>query len=91
MAHRLSPSTLAHILLLAVVAVWGATFVLVHKVQDKPAQGAATLKFFDWAYVNGDKAASELDYIVLPDAVKAMVRKEWASVKDGSGNAIAMK
>jgi phosphate transport system substrate-binding protein len=71
--------------------ITGATFVLVHKVQDKPAQGAATLKFFDWAYVNGDKAASELDYIVLPDAVKAMVRKEWASVKDGSGNAIAMK
>ena len=29
MAHRLSPSTLAHILLLAVVAVWGVTFVLV--------------------------------------------------------------
>jgi len=27
--RRLSPSTLAHILLLAVVAVWGATFVLV--------------------------------------------------------------
>ncbi len=29
MAHRLSPSALAHILLLAVVAVWGVTFVLV--------------------------------------------------------------
>jgi len=27
--HRLSPSTLAHVLLLAVVFVWGATFVLV--------------------------------------------------------------
>ena len=35
MAHRLSPSTLAHILLLAVVAVWGATFVLVKDaIQD---------------------------------------------------------
>ena len=29
MAYRLSPSTLAHILLLIVVAIWGATFVLV--------------------------------------------------------------
>jgi drug/metabolite transporter (DMT)-like permease len=29
LAHRLSPSALAHILLLAVVAVWGVTFVLV--------------------------------------------------------------
>jgi drug/metabolite transporter (DMT)-like permease len=33
--RRLSPSTLAHILLLAVVAVWGATFVLVKDaIQD---------------------------------------------------------
>ncbi|HMF65436.1 MAG TPA: DMT family transporter [Edaphobacter sp.] len=29
MLHRLRPTTLAHILLLAVVAIWGATFVLV--------------------------------------------------------------
>jgi drug/metabolite transporter (DMT)-like permease len=29
LAQRLSPSTLAHILLLAVVFVWGTTFVLV--------------------------------------------------------------
>ena len=29
MAKRLSPSTIAHLLLLAVVFVWGATFVLV--------------------------------------------------------------
>jgi drug/metabolite transporter (DMT)-like permease len=29
LAHRLSPSALAHILLLAVVAVWGVTFVLI--------------------------------------------------------------
>jgi drug/metabolite transporter (DMT)-like permease len=29
LAHRLSPSALAHILLLAVVAVWGVTFALV--------------------------------------------------------------
>ncbi len=71
--------------------ITGATFVLVHKVQDKPVQGTATLKFFDWAYANGDKAASELDYIVLPDAVKAMIHKEWAAVKDGSGKTIAMK
>ena len=71
--------------------ITGATFVLVHKVQDKPAQGAATLKFFDWAYANGDKAASELDYIVLPDAVKAMIRKEWATVRDGAGKTVAMR
>jgi phosphate transport system substrate-binding protein len=71
--------------------ITGATFVLLQKVQDKPGQGTATLKFFDWAYVNGDKAAGELDYIVLPAAVKTMIRKEWSGLKDASGNAIAMK
>jgi phosphate transport system substrate-binding protein len=71
--------------------ITGATFVLLQKVQDKPGQATATLKFFDWAYANGDKAAGELDYIVLPDAVKMMIRKEWGALKDSSGKTIAMK
>jgi hypothetical protein len=29
-------------------------------------QAAATLKFFDWAYKNGDKMAADLDYVPLP-------------------------
>ena len=33
----------------------------------------------------GDKAAGELDYIALPDAVKAMIRKEWGGLKDATG------
>ncbi|MBL8485287.1 MAG: phosphate ABC transporter substrate-binding protein PstS, partial [Rhodocyclaceae bacterium] len=30
--------------------ITGATFILMHKQQDKPAQGTEALKFFDWAY-----------------------------------------
>jgi len=72
--------------------ITAATFILMHKVQDKPAQGAATLKFFDWAYANGDKLAEELDYVPMPDNVKGMVHKLWASsLKDGSGSALAVK
>ena len=66
----------------------GATFILMHKVQDKPASAAATLKFFDWAYNSGDKMAAELEYVPLPDSVKALVRKEWTGIKDGSGKAL---
>jgi phosphate transport system substrate-binding protein len=36
------------------------------KVQDKPAQAAASLKFFEWAYKNGDKTADDLDYVPMP-------------------------
>ena len=69
----------------------GATFILMHKAQDKPAQGAGSLKFFDWAYANGDKMAADLEYVSLPDSVKTLVRKQWAEIKDGSGKAIAYK
>ena len=30
--------------------ITGATFILMHKTQDKPANAANSLKFFDWAY-----------------------------------------
>jgi len=72
--------------------ITGATFILMHKVQDKPAQAAATLKFFDWAYKNGDQTASALDYVPMPDSVKAQVMKLWAAeIKDGSGKTVAYK
>jgi len=72
--------------------ITGATYVLMYKTQDKPASGANTLKFFDWAYGSGDKMADELDYVPLPDAVKNLVRKQWAdNLKDSAGKAIASK
>ena len=68
------------------------TYILMYKSQDKPANAASALKFFDWAYVNGDKMADDLDYVPLPDSVKNLVRKEWAEMlKDGAGKAIAYK
>jgi phosphate transport system substrate-binding protein len=62
-----------------------------HKAQDKPAVAASTLKFFDWAYSSGDKMAADLDYVPMPDAVKAMVRKQWEMIADASGKAISHK
>jgi len=63
-----------------------------HKVQDKPVNASNALKFFDWAYGSGDKMATELDYVPMPDSVKALVHKLWAdSVKDGSGKTVSFK
>ena len=72
-------------------AAWpitAATFIMMHKVQDKPANAASALKFFDWAYKSGDAAADELDYVALPDAVKTLVRKQWGEIKDASGTPV---
>jgi len=66
----------------------GATFILLQKVQDKPAQGTETLKFFEWAYKNGGKMAEEMDYVPMPDAVVKLVHAAWANVKDASGKAV---
>jgi phosphate transport system substrate-binding protein len=70
--------------------VVGATFVLLHTTQDKPEQGKETLKFFGWAFKNGQLAAADLDYISLPDSVVAEIETQWkAKVKDASGKALA--
>jgi phosphate transport system substrate-binding protein len=71
--------------------ITGATFIMMHKAQDKTAQAANTLKFFDWAFGNGDKMASDLEYVPLPEAVEALVRREWAKVADAAGKPIALK
>lgn len=71
--------------------ITGATFILMHKVQDKPANATAVLKFFSWAYANGDKMANDLDYVPMPVSVKAVIEKSWANIKDASGKPVAFK
>ena len=71
--------------------ITGATFILMQKLQDKPAQATAVLKFFEWAYKTGDKAAEELDYVPMPANVKVAIEKSWAEIKDASGKPIAFK
>lgn len=68
-----------------------ATFILMHLKQDKPANATETFKFFTWAFKNGDKIASELDYVPLPDSVVATIEKAWGQVKDTSGKPVATK
>jgi len=69
--------------------ITGATFILIHKKQDKAETGKEVLKFFDWAFSNGGKMATDLDYISLPDNVVKMIRSAWKSdIKDAAGNAL---
>jgi phosphate transport system substrate-binding protein len=63
----------------------GATFILIHKQPANPAAATEALKFFDWAYKNGAKEAEALDYVPLPDATIALVRKAWGEIKGADG------
>ena len=69
----------------------GATFILMHAKQDKPANGTEVLKFFNWAYSNGAKTASDLDYVPLPASVVTLIQKSWGEIKDGAGKSVAYK
>ncbi len=71
--------------------ITGATFILMHKLQDKPAQATTALKFFDWAYAQGDKTAGDLDYVPMPDSVKLVVKKAWSQIQDASGKPVAFQ
>ncbi len=52
-----------------------ATFILLPI--EKVKTDKEVTKFFDWAYTNGDKAASDLGYVPLPKETKDAIRKYW--------------
>ncbi len=69
--------------------ITGASFILVHKVQEKPDTGKQVLDFFAWAYANGGKMAEELAYVPMPGRVVKLVDASWtANIKDPDGKPI---
>ncbi|OGV74293.1 MAG: phosphate ABC transporter substrate-binding protein PstS [Methylophilales bacterium RIFCSPHIGHO2_02_FULL_57_10] len=65
----------------------GATFILMHKVQDNAALAKEVLKFFNYGYSEGDKMAESLDYVPMPDTAVKLIQKHWSTNmkgKDGS-------
>jgi len=69
--------------------ITGATFILVYKKQDKPDTAREVLKFFDWAYKNGDKMAEDLHYVPMPDNVVKVIQQTWAKeIKAANGSPV---
>jgi phosphate transport system substrate-binding protein len=63
--------------------ITGASFILVYGSPPDVKATSDALKFFDWAYKNGGKMASDLDYVPLPDALIKQVRATWKSEVKG--------
>ena len=53
-----------------------ATFILLPK--EKVDTDKQVTKFFDFAFKNGDKIATDLGYVPLPASTKDEIRKYWA-------------
>jgi phosphate transport system substrate-binding protein len=59
-----------------------ASFILMYKDPTDRRQSAEALKFFDWAFKNGQKAAVDLDYVPLPDTLTQQIRdRVWTQIK----------
>jgi phosphate transport system substrate-binding protein len=59
--------------------ITGASFILVYAIPPDPAATTEALKFFNWAFKNGAEAASQLDYVPLPDPLIKQIRGTWKS------------
>lgn len=68
--------------------ITGASFILMHTKQDKPESAREVLKFFDWAFQNGDQMALELDYVPIPDSVVKLIHAAWKNITDTSGKTV---
>jgi len=59
-----------------------ASFILMYKNPDDKAASQEALKFFSWAFKNGKKLATDLEYVPLPDAVTSQIQgKVWSQIK----------
>lgn len=66
--------------------ITAATYILMYKKPQHPKTAQAVLKFFDWAYENGDKMAADLDYVPMPDSAVKLVHDKWHSqIKGDNG------
>jgi phosphate transport system substrate-binding protein len=68
--------------------ITGATFILMHKKQEKPDVAKAVLGFFAWAYQNGGDMAAGLDYVPMPNSVVDLVEKNWQKEIKGSDGTV---
>jgi len=69
--------------------ITGASFILMHKVQEKPETAREVVRFFDWAFKNGNGMAAELDYVPMPDAVVKLIQSQWkAQLRDQAGKPV---
>ncbi len=65
--------------------ITGASFILMHKQQNKPEAAKKVLDFYAWAYENGQKMAESLDYVPMPASVVQTIEASWRQNIKGAG------
>lgn len=61
--------------------ITGASFILMYKNPVNKERSTEALKFFEWAFKNGDKMAADLEYVDIPVNVENFIAKNvWSQV-----------
>jgi len=71
--------------------ITGASFILVHTSQKNLTKARGVLNFFAWAFAKGDRMATNLDYVPMPDGVVKMIEDMWASKVRADGQKVWVK
>jgi phosphate transport system substrate-binding protein len=62
--------------------ITGASFALMYKEPTNKQASKDVIKFFTWAFKDGQQLALDLDYVPLPDTLtKAIASKVWSQIK----------
>ena len=63
--------------------ITGASFALMYKEPTDKAASKEVIKFFTWAFKDGQQLALDLDYVPLPDVLtKSIASKVWSQIKN---------
>jgi len=57
------------------------TYILLPRNPRDPVRTQNVMRFFDWAYRDGDAIATQLEYIPLPENVENAIRAAWGEIK----------
>jgi phosphate transport system substrate-binding protein len=59
-----------------------ASFIIMYKDPADKKSSQEVIKFFDWAFKNGQGLARELDYVPLPDTLTQQIRQRvWSQIR----------
>jgi phosphate transport system substrate-binding protein len=62
--------------------ITGASFILMYQDPKNPVTSQEVLRFFDYAFVYGAKAAESLDYVPLPKTLTDRIKRDvWSQIK----------
>ena len=69
-----------------------ASFIVMPKQPEDAAATREALKFFAWAFAKGDRLATELLYVPMPDNVVGAIQRLWAAeIRDAGGKPLVAR